>query len=83
MVEINERLVGILKRGGADKVADMDELFKREALDVIGRPGHSKGGPISERQEYDCSGPGMVKLSKAETRLAMKHWDNGSSLSLS
>ena len=39
VVEINERLVGILKRGGADKVADMDELFKREALDVIGRPG--------------------------------------------
>ena len=26
---------------------------------------------------------GMVKLSKAETRLAMKHWDDGSSLSLS
>ena len=38
VVEISERLVGILKRGGSDKVADMDELFKREALDVIGRP---------------------------------------------
>ena len=39
MLEINKRLVGILKQGGADKVADMDELFKREALDVIGRRG--------------------------------------------
>ena len=64
MVEINERLVGILKRGGSNKVADMDELFKREALDVIGRPGQapcSKGGPMSERQEYDCSGHGEAE----------------------
>ena len=38
VVDINHRLVGILKRAGTDKAVDMDELLKREALDVIGLP---------------------------------------------
>ncbi len=36
-MDINQRLVGMLTRSGADKAVDMDELLKREALDVIGQ----------------------------------------------
>ena len=36
VVEINQRLIGMLMRSGADKAVDMDEQLKREALDVIG-----------------------------------------------
>ncbi len=34
-------MVSILTRAGADKPVDMDELLKREALDVIGQPSPS------------------------------------------
>ena len=37
VVDINQRLVGMLMRSGAEKAIDMDELLKREALDVIGQ----------------------------------------------
>ena len=37
VVDINRRLVEMLTRSGADKAVDMDELLKREALDVIGQ----------------------------------------------
>lgn len=37
VVDINQRLVEMLTRSGADKAVDMDELLKREALDVIGQ----------------------------------------------
>ena len=36
-MDINQRLVGMLIRSGVDKAVDMDELLKREALDVIGQ----------------------------------------------
>ena len=37
VVDINQRMVDMLTRAGADKAVDMDELLKREALDVIGQ----------------------------------------------
>ena len=46
MVEVNERLVGILKRAGHEKAVDMDELLKREALDVIGELSFCSSGLV-------------------------------------
>lgn len=37
VVDINQRLVGMLTQSGTEKAVDMDELLKREALDVIGQ----------------------------------------------
>ena len=37
VVDINRRLIRMLARSGAENFVDMDELLKREALDVIGQ----------------------------------------------
>jgi hypothetical protein len=50
VLDVNARLVHILRSGGADEVFDLDNLLKREALDVIGDPLYSaSSGGLSLR----------------------------------
>ncbi|CAK0779841.1 hypothetical protein CVIRNUC_004867 [Coccomyxa viridis] len=75
VVEINERLVGILKRGGSDKVADMDELFKREALDVIGQIGFGYDmGAVAEAANSKVDAGHSLEVADAAATEVERRW---------